>query len=61
MWQPGQSLEDIEKEVIEKALKFYGHNKTKTAQALKISVRTIDNKLAKYQNDDSGKADSASK
>lgn len=48
LWQPGQTLDDIEKEVILKAIKFYGGNKTRTASSLGIAVRTLDNKLAIY-------------
>ena len=44
----GMSLEEVEKEVILKALSFYHNNKTRTADSLGIAVRTIDNKLAKY-------------
>ena len=47
-WQPGITLEEIEKEVILKALSFYHGNKTHTAHALGISIRTIQNKLAIY-------------
>lgn len=48
-WQPGLTLEDIEKEVILKALSFYHGNKTRTAEALGVAIRTIDNKLARYR------------
>ena len=48
-WQPGVSLEDIEKQVILKALSFFQGNKLKTANSLGVSVRTIDNKLTRYQ------------
>ena len=47
-WQPGITLEEIEKQVILKALEFYQGNKTKTALSLGIAVRTLDNKLEKY-------------
>lgn len=55
LWSPGMTLADVEKEVILKALQFYGGNKTRTAASLDIGVRTIDNKLAIYngaQNDE---------
>lgn len=48
IWQPGVTLEDLEKQAILEALRFYGNNKTRTAQALGIAIRTLDNKLAKY-------------
>lgn len=47
-WQPGQTLEDVEKEVILLAIKFFQNNKTKTAGALGISIRTLDSKLSIY-------------
>lgn len=47
-WQPGKTLEEVEKEIILVALRFYGGNKTKTAQALGIAIRTLDNKLKAY-------------
>ena len=48
-WQPGKTLGDIEKEVIQHAFRFYGRNKTTTARVLDISVRTLDAKIAKYE------------
>jgi hypothetical protein len=54
-WSPGITLDDIEKQVILKAFRFYRGNKTTTAQALGVSVRTIDNKLERYQLEDSEK------
>lgn len=51
MWSPGVTLEAIEKQVILKAFRHFRGNKTSTAQALGISVRGLDNKLEKYEND----------
>lgn len=48
IWSPGVSLESIERQVITKAMGFYGGNKTQTANALGIAVRTLDNKLTAY-------------
>lgn len=48
LWQPGVTLDQVEKEVILKALSFYHGNKTVTARALGIAIRTLDNKLEKY-------------
>lgn len=48
-YQPGLTLDKIEKDVILSALKFYQNNKTRTASALNIAVRTLDNKMAKYE------------
>jgi len=44
-----RTLEDIEREVILHRYRFYAYNKTKTAQSLGIAIRTLDNKLAKYE------------
>lgn len=49
MWSPGVSLEAIEKQVILKALSHFKNNKTVTAGALGIAIRTLDNKLDKYE------------
>lgn len=48
-WQPGKTLDDVEKEVIFVALQYFHQNKFKTAVALGIAPRTLDNKLAKYE------------
>lgn len=50
-WSPGVTLEAIEKEVILKAFRFYRGNKTATSSALGIAIRTLENKLEKYQKD----------
>jgi DNA-binding NtrC family response regulator len=42
-------LHEIEKEVILKNLKFYKGNRTHTAKALAISIRTLRNKLNEYR------------
>lgn len=51
MWSPGMSLEDIEKQVILKAYGHYRQNKTVTANSLGISVRTLDTRIEKYEQD----------
>ncbi len=50
-WSPGVKLEDIERQVILKAYAHFQKNKTATAIALGIAVRTLDSKLAKYDED----------
>lgn len=55
VWSPGVTLDAIEKQVILKAFRFFRGNKTATATALGIAIRTLDNKLEKYEAD--GKAD----
>lgn len=51
LWSPGVTLESIEKEVILRAFRHYRGNKTATANSLGIAVRTLDNKLEKYEAD----------
>lgn len=48
-WNPGQTLNDIERSVILEALTYHGGNRTHTARALGISIRTLRNKLADYR------------
>jgi hypothetical protein len=48
-WQPGQTLDDLERDAIDMALRFFEQNKTRTAQALGICVRTLYAKLEKRQ------------
>lgn len=52
IWSPGVTLEAIEKQVIFKALRFYQDNKTTTADALGIALRTLHVKLEKYREED---------
>ncbi len=48
-WTPGRTLDDIERSVIIEALKYHQGNRTHTARALGISIRTLRNKLADYR------------
>ncbi len=50
-WYPGMTLEEVEKQVILKAFRFHNENKTHTAHALGVSVRTIQNKIEQYLGD----------
>jgi hypothetical protein len=50
-WVPGITLEEMEKHCILAALRFYRGNKTQTAGALDIAIRTLDHKLEKYESD----------
>lgn len=51
-WQPGLTLEEIEKSAIIQAFAYFKRNKTQTSIALGIAIRTLENKLEKYQMDD---------
>lgn len=48
-WLPGRTLDDIERNVILEALTYHKGNRTHTARALGISIRTLRNKLADYR------------
>ncbi|MCM2277272.1 MAG: sigma-54 dependent transcriptional regulator [Oligoflexia bacterium] len=48
-WAPGRTLDDIERSVIIEALQYHQGNRTHTARALGISIRTLRNKLADYR------------
>ena len=48
-WVPGRTLDDIERGVIIEALAYHQGNRTHTARALGISIRTLRNKLADYR------------
>jgi two-component system response regulator FlrC len=48
-WIPGKTLNDIERNVILQALDYHKGNRTHTARALGISIRTLRNKLADYR------------
>ena len=48
-WKPGRTLDEVERNVILEALKHHSGNRTHTAKALGISIRTLRNKLAEYR------------
>jgi len=50
----GQTIDDVEKELIYKTLEDTGGNKAKAAEILDITPRTLRNKLNKYRNDKAG-------
>jgi len=50
IFHPGEiTLEEMERKLIEKTLEKTGGNRTKTAEMLGVTVRTIRNKIKKYQ------------
>lgn len=51
-WSPGVTLEGVERQAVEMAYRFYNQNKTQTARALDIAIRTLEAKLEKYAIDD---------
>ncbi len=48
-WIPGRTLDDIERTVIIEALQYHQGNRTHTAKALGISIRTLRNKISDYK------------
>lgn len=51
-WTPGITLDQLERQAIEQAFKFYHANKSQTARSLGIAIRTLETKLEKYAADD---------
>jgi DNA-binding NtrC family response regulator len=47
-FHPGMSIKDVEKTLIEKTLEHFDGNKTQTAEALGISLKTLYNRLSEY-------------
>jgi hypothetical protein len=56
-WSPGVTIEMVEKQVIQKAISFYRGNKTQCSIALGISIRTLDERLKKYEAEDKLRAE----
>ena len=44
----GDTLEDVERELLYAALRYYGGNKRRAARRLGISLKTVYNRLARY-------------
>lgn len=49
MWQPGMTLEQLERETIIAALRFYQGSRVRTARALGMGQRTLTNKINLYR------------
>lgn len=49
IWSPGVTLVEVEKQVILKAYRFFRGNRTSTANALGISIRTLTTRLEEYE------------
>ena len=48
-WTPGKTLDEVERNVIIEALRYHRGNRTHTAKALGISIRTLRNKISDYK------------
>lgn len=51
-WQPGKTLKDAEKRIIQYEYERQGNCKQKTADSLGVSLRTIVNKLKAYEKEE---------
>lgn len=47
-YNPSQTLYDVERDFIIKAVKTHGNNKTEAAEALGITIKSLYNKLREY-------------
>lgn len=52
IWQPGLKMAEVERQVIEDAMRFHMGDKKAVARALGVSEKTIYNKLESYRKDD---------
>jgi DNA-binding NtrC family response regulator len=57
----GMSFEEIERRMLMKTLRQFDDDKTRTARVLGVSVKTIYNRLARYQQQDRATAEAAGK
>jgi transcriptional regulator with PAS, ATPase and Fis domain len=55
-WQPGQNLEELEREALTRTLEKFDGNKTRTAKALGVSYLTVNRKIRKLGIPAAGKA-----
>ncbi len=51
-WSPGVKIDHVEKQIIIKALAFYGNDREVTARSLGISRRTLDTRIMDYRKED---------
>jgi DNA-binding NtrC family response regulator len=49
----GMSLDEVERELIMRTIEFTGGNKSRAAEVLGISLKTLYNRLERYQGKDS--------
>ena len=48
-WLVGQTVEDVERELVVRTLAHHRGNRTRAARDLKISIRTLRNKIKEYE------------
>ncbi len=49
LWSPGMKMDEVERNVIVAALKYYRGNRTQAANSLGLSLRTIVTKIKLYR------------
>ena len=54
--EPGMTVDDVERRLIMLTLDHTGNNKTRAAELLGISLKTLHNKLNRFRLDDAGSA-----
>jgi DNA-binding NtrC family response regulator len=52
--EPGMTVDDVERRLIMLTLEHTGNNKTRAAELLGISLKTLHNKLNRFKLDDAG-------
>lgn len=55
-YRPGMTLDELERGAIQDAMRYYKGVKTTVARSLQITVKTLDSKLRRYADDDSGRS-----
>ena len=48
-WLVGHTVEDVERELVVQTLAYHGGSRTRAARDLKISIRTLRNKIKEYE------------
>ncbi len=48
-WLVGHTVEDVERELVVRTLAHHRGNRTRAARDLKISIRTLRNKIKEYE------------
>jgi DNA-binding NtrC family response regulator len=53
----GSALDDVERELIVKTIEFTGGNKTRAAEVLGVSLKTLYNRLERYERKEPAEAE----
>lgn len=54
-WHPGMTLKDMERKIIEKSMRIHGNKRVKVAADLGVCLRTVDNRIREYAEEDAKK------